>query len=203
MLENAGSRRAALLTIVTVLGTTVAAALAPGRQVAESVMAQDQPVTVYIVRHAERASTHPTDPPLDSIGKVRAIALRETLRDAGVSAIYVTQYIRNRETAAPLAEALGLEVREVRVEGSISDHAREVARMLIEDHRGEAVVVVGHSNTIGPIARALGADAPGALEDHEYEHLFIVSTDGTTPVRFVRARFGPPNPPPRETPHMR
>lgn len=177
----------ALLAFLT-LGTTAAVAPPP---------TQDRPVTAIIVRHAERATSDPTDPPLDSIGRVRAAALAEAIGASGVSAIYVTQYRRTRETAEPAARALGITLRELRASSPVGAHAAEVARTLMEQHRGEVVLVVGHSNTIGPIARALGAKVPENLEDHEYEQLYIVTTDGTSPVRFVSARFGPPNPTPR------
>ena len=161
----AASSIAATLALVSVLVAT------PGKGEAKQAAGQDRPVTAIIVRHAERATTHPTDPPLDSIGRVRAAALRETLEDAGVSAIYVTQYRRTHETAQPLADALGLEPREIGVAGGADVHAQAVATALLSRHRGEVVLVVGHSNTIGRIARALGAAAPVELGDTEYAHL--------------------------------
>ena len=156
-----------------------------------------QPVTVIIVRHAERATTDPRDPPLDSTGRVRADALLEAVRHAGVQAIYVTQYRRTRETAEPVARALGLTPEVIAAGSPVPAHASTVARTVLERHRGQVVLVVGHSNTIGPIARALGAAAPENLEDHEYEHLYIVTADGSAPARFVSVRFGPPNPTPK------
>jgi 2,3-bisphosphoglycerate-dependent phosphoglycerate mutase len=49
------------------------------------------------------------DPPLSPAGEEQARAIRDTLRDVEVDAIYVTPLRRTRNTAAPLAEALGLE----------------------------------------------------------------------------------------------
>ena len=184
------SRRTAIgaLLAFLILSSTAAVVVPAG---------QDRPVTAIIVRHAERATTDPTDPPLDSIGRVRAAALAEAIGASGVSAIYVTQYRRTRETAEPTARALGITPRELRASSPVGAHAAEVARTLTEKHRGEVVLVVGHSNTIGPSARALGATVPENLEDYQYEHLYIVTTDGTAPARLVSARYGPPNPVPR------
>lgn len=156
-----------------------------------------EPVTVIIVRHAERATSDPRDPPLDSIGRVRAEALAEAVRGAGVQAIYVTQYRRTRETAEPLARALGITPEVITAGTPASAHASAVARTLLDRHRGQVALVVGHSNTIGPIARALGAPLRENLEDHEYEHLYIVTADGSSPAKFVAVRYGPPNPAPR------
>lgn len=172
------------------------AVVTPGTIHAQSETAA--PVTVIIVRHAERDNARdPRDPPLDSIGRVRAEALAEAVRHAGVQAIYVTQYRRTRETAEPAARALGLTPQVIAAGSPVSAHASTLARTLIEKHGGQVVLVVGHSNTVGPIARALGAPAPENLEDHEYEHLYIVTAGGTSPARFIPVRFGPPNPPPK------
>lgn len=181
-------------------GALVPAALAMLLLVPAPVRAQSttaHPVTVIIVRHAERATTDPRDPPLDSIGRVRAEALADAVRSAGVQAIYVTQYRRTVETAEPIARELGLTPQVIAAAGPVPAHASTIARTMLEKHRGQVVLVVGHSNTIGPIARALGATARENLEDHEYEHLYIVTADGTSPARFISVRFGPPNPAPR------
>ena len=180
----------------TLLLAATLAVAAPGTIHAQATRAE--PVTVIIARHAERDNARdPRDPPLDSIGRVRAEALADAVRHAGVEAIYVTQYRRTHETAEPTARALGLTPQVIAAASPVPAHASTLARTLLEKHRGQVVLVVGHSNTIGPIARALGAPAPENLEDHEYEHLYIVTADGTSPARFIPVRFGPPNPPPK------
>ena len=189
------SPRTAFRTLALLAALAVLAAFAPASLRAQT--GTGEPVTVIIVRHAERATSDPRDPPLDSIGRVRADALAEAVRGAGVQAIYVTQYRRTRETAEPLARALGITPEVIAAGTPAAAHASSVARTLLEKHRGQVVLVVGHSNTIGPIARALGAPAREALDDHEYEHLYIVTADGSSPAKFIAVRFGPPNPAPR------
>lgn len=108
---------------------------------------------VYVVRHADKIAeemNHPSTE-LSERGKQRAQNLAEILRDAGVSAIYVTDTVRSRETARPLAEALGIEPHVY--EGR--DTSGLVKRMRRE-HRDDVVLVVGHENTIGDIIRGLG-----------------------------------------------
>jgi 2,3-bisphosphoglycerate-dependent phosphoglycerate mutase len=51
------------------------------------------------------------DPPLSSLGEVQAEVVGARLSDLGVDAIYVTTLQRTAQTAAPLAERLGLQVR--------------------------------------------------------------------------------------------
>mgnify|MGYP003575678616 CR=1 FL=1 len=56
------------------------------------------------MRHAERFNDSREDPPLTAEGKERAKALADTLRDAGVTAIITSQWMRAKDTAQPLAD---------------------------------------------------------------------------------------------------
>ena len=63
--------------------------------------------TIIFVRHGEKAS--PTgDTKLSEKGLARAHALAESLRDIHFQNIYVSQFIRTQETAAPIAKLQGL-----------------------------------------------------------------------------------------------
>jgi probable phosphoglycerate mutase len=75
--------------------------------------------TVLLVRHGESAPAHPDrpfplvnghgDPPLDPVGHEQAKRLAARLATEQIDAIYVTNLCRTVQTAAPLAERLGLE----------------------------------------------------------------------------------------------
>jgi 2,3-bisphosphoglycerate-dependent phosphoglycerate mutase len=79
--------------------------------------------TVLLVRHGESAPAHPDrpfpmrdghgDPPLDPVGERQAELLADRLVHERIDAIYVTSLQRTHQTAAPLAERLGLEPTEV------------------------------------------------------------------------------------------
>ncbi len=73
------------------------------------------PTVVYLVRHAEKAQASDNNPPLSEAGMRRAEALAQTLGDAGVSAIYTTQFKRTTDTAAPLAALAGAAVTTLEV----------------------------------------------------------------------------------------
>jgi phosphohistidine phosphatase SixA len=137
---------------------------------------------LFVVRHAERADTQggtpammTTDPPLSAAGRVRAESLSLLLRDAGIRAIYVTEYRRTQETAAPLAKALGL----TPVVISSKDRQSLVARL---KQGSEPALVVGHSNTVPEVLNALGVTTPITIADTEYDNLFIV-TSGSPLIR--------------------
>jgi phosphohistidine phosphatase SixA len=131
--------------------------------------------TIFLVRHAERAdsgtmagTTMATDPDLSDAGRARAESLAMMLKDAGIKTIYTTEYQRTRQTAAPLAKALGIEVTVV--------PSRDM-KGLIEKLKAAAapVLVVGHSNTVGETIAALGISEPVKIGDADYDNLFIVS----------------------------
>ena len=136
--------------------------------------------SIFLVRHAERADTAgggppmmAADPSLSDAGRQRAESLATVLKDSGITAIYATEFKRTQETAAPLAKALGIAVTTV--------PAKDTAG-LVEKLRGAAgnVLVVGHSNTVPEIVKALGVASPVKIEDAEYDNLLIV-TSGTRP----------------------
>ena len=166
--------------LVAGLGTSqmVAQAQAPGA------------TTVILVRHAEKAAAPRNDPPLTAAGEARAKALLEAVRDAGVTAIITTQYVRTRATAAPTAAALGITPEIVAATGS--SHVDDVAATIL-GHEGQTVLVVGHSNTVPDIIHALGAPAP-QICDAEYDNLFIVVLAPPSPARLIRAKYGARSP---------
>lgn len=145
--------------------------------------------TVYLVRHAEKEAFG-NDPGLTVGGRERAKALAETLGGEGIGAVYVTQYRRTRETAAPTAGALGVTPVVFPATGSIEEHARAVASDIMEHHAGKRVLVVGHSNTVGRIAEALGAGRVGDLGDDEFDALLVVRVARDGGATLERRRYG-------------
>ena len=54
------------------------------------------------------------DPDLSEAGRARAASLATALKDAGIVAIFTTEFKRTQQTAEPLAKALGLTVKVVK-----------------------------------------------------------------------------------------
>ena len=149
---------------------------------------------VMLVRHAEKASETDTDPALSASGQARARALAETLADAGVSAVVVTQRRRTGDTAAPLTAARGLVPDTVPIGGPVASHAAAVAERIRARHLGGTVLVVGHSNTVPPIMAALGARPLPDICDGTYDQLFILVLRNGVADGLTRARFGAASP---------
>lgn len=144
---------------------------------------------VFVVRHAERADgtsggsvMMASDPELSDAGRARADALAALLRDAGITAIFATEFKRTQQTAAPLARALKIDPTLV--------SSRDTGKLaeLVRQSKG-AVLVVGHSNTVPEILAALGAKTPVTIGDSEFDNLFVVSPGGSPGAEARMARL--------------
>ncbi len=125
---------------------------------------------VIAVRHAERADdggAAARDPALSEAGEARARCLVRTLRDAGITRVFSTDYVRTRSTAEPVARALDLEVEAYDPRDLDGFAAR------LRDTDG-VTLVVGHSNTTPSLVAALGGDPGDPIEETEYDRLYIV-----------------------------
>jgi broad specificity phosphatase PhoE len=151
--------------------------------------------TVILVRHAEKAAST-GDPGLTSDGEARARALADAIRGFPLDGVVVTEYRRTQATAAIAAAGGGLVPIVIPVGASVAVHAESVAAAVRRFPPHSAVLVVGHSNTLGPIIAALGGPATDDLCDTEYSTIFVLTTaDGAAPARLLRARFGASDPP--------
>jgi broad specificity phosphatase PhoE len=149
-----------------------------------------QPAMVILVRHAERATAPAADPLLTDAGSQRAIALKQALAAAGVSAVVATQFQRTQLTAKPLADSMGLTPVIVRAGNPLQAHLDSVAAAVKRQAAGSVVLVVGHSNTIPGIVGALGGPKLPDLCDGEYSQLFILHFPATGAPQLVRATYG-------------
>ena len=145
-------------------------------------MSDDGTYTIYLVRHAEKQTGD--DPSLTGAGLERAEILGEVLSNAGVEKIWSSDYRRTRETAAPLATRLGLDVEIY----DASDLTSLADRLTAE---GLTALVVGHSNTTPQLAELLGA-APGEpiVEANEYDRLYVIQRKDEVTVSDEIRRFG-------------
>jgi phosphohistidine phosphatase SixA len=125
---------------------------------------------VILIRHAERESS--SVDALSSVGKRRARTLATMLSDAGITAIFTSEFTRTKQTAAPVAAALGLTPREIA-------SSTGVAKTQILTSGG-VVLVVGHSDTVPLLFGALGGPADVHIGEHEFDRMFIV-TPGEPP----------------------
>ena len=139
--------------------------------------------TVILLRHAEKATQPADNPPLTAAGRARAKVLADVLADSGVSAIFVTEFRRTAETAAPLAARIHLQPR------VISAAEKQELVETIRKIQDGTVVIVGHSNTIPVIVAELGGPSSVVIPETEFDNLIIL-TLGPSGASFLRLHYG-------------
>jgi phosphohistidine phosphatase SixA len=124
--------------------------------------------TILLVRHADIDLPPATaDPSLNEAGRERAAALTHVAGSAGVTTVFTSPLTRTKETVAPIAEALGLEPREMPPADVVAQQARA-------GELGAVVLIAGHSNTVPEVIAALGAPAP-VIGETQFDNLFVVT----------------------------
>jgi phosphohistidine phosphatase SixA len=142
------------------------------------------PDLIIFVRHAEKEAAPKDNPPLTPAGRERAAELVKVVEvltaKIPLRAIFTTDYLRTRETAAPLAAAT--HIAPTVTNGDPLAGIRAI--------HGGAVVVVGHSNTLPGFIQALGGPAGIAIADAEFQHLFLLAAPGTPRAKLAALTYG-------------
>jgi broad specificity phosphatase PhoE len=168
-------RHAAIAAIIATLLSLSAACVRQGDTRADAAHRTHPDTVFHLLRHAEKASDDPKDPSLTDVGHARAERLAMQLRDEKIAAVYATAYRRTQATAAPTAGAHGLSIITYDAAQSMTEWAAELRKK----HRRKTIVVIGHSNTIGPMASALCACEVMPLRDDEFDRWITIRIDDT------------------------
>ncbi len=136
--------------------------------------------TVYLVRHAEKAAAPAADPPLTEAGTKRAEELARTLGKAGIKTISTSQFLRTQATAEPLTKQLGIPNTMIPVKMDSKnprqlspDYLKQISDLIATSDGN--VLIVGHSNTVPELIKALGGDIVPTIDDATYDDLFVVT----------------------------
>lgn len=142
--------------------------------------------TVILIRHAEKI-IDPNNPDVDlsPAGQARAQELARIFGDAGINAIYASQYKRTQETVKPLADKLGLPVNIVN-----SKNTADLLAQIRAQHPGQTVFIAGHNNTVPEIIFALGGPKYPIIPESEYDNLFVVTVYRTGQAKVVKMKYG-------------
>jgi len=140
--------------------------------------APEAPVT-WVMRHLDTPEGV-RDPDLVAQGQRRATLLATWFARDAPRAIYVSDFRRSRQTAAPLAARLGL----TPIVYDPADTPGLIARV----RAGPLpALIVGHSNTVPDIIEQLGGTRPAALVHEDFGDIWRIGPDGAT----TRARIEP------------
>jgi broad specificity phosphatase PhoE len=144
----------------------------------------DAQQVVFLVRHGEQASGANGDAPLAEAGQRRARTLVTVLKDAGLTAIYVSEFQRTIQTAEPLTQALQIEPTHLPrgdIEGLI--------HRLRTQHADGRVLIVSHSLTIPHVLKAFGHPEEVVIQREEYDRLFVIVPKPAGPPLVFGLRF--------------
>jgi len=128
--------------------------------------------TIYLVRHADKASDE-TDAPLSEAGRRRAECLANTLADAHVQQIFTSDLQRTQQTAAPLAGRLHLKPTAFPL-----SKPDDLVQAILSS-KAASILVVWHDMTLPKIMRALGAPEIAPIAHTEYDRFFILTLAGS------------------------
>jgi len=146
--------------------------------------------TIVLVRHAEKQVGAIDDAPLTPQGELRAARLAQMFGDAEslgrVERIYVTNTRRSQQTAASLAQRLGLKPEVV--EPKISN--AELARQALRENRVGLAIVVGHSNTVPQlVAELTGLQQVPPMGDEEFDTMYVVTVPTIGKASVLRMKY--------------
>jgi broad specificity phosphatase PhoE len=137
---------------------------------------------IFLVRHGEKVDDS-RDAALNEAGRARAARLAQLLKDAGISAVYTTDFQRTRDTAKPLAEKLNVQPI------IVSREAEDVIGRVRALGDGQNALVVAHSDTLPDILKRLGYQEKIAIANEEYDNLFIVIQSQNGAPTILRLRY--------------
>ena len=144
--------------------------------------------TVILIRHAEKNKEPDNpDPDLSPAGQARAQELVRMFGDAGINAIYATQYKRTQQTVKPLADRLGVPINQVN-----SKSTADLVAQIHAQHAGQVIFISGHNNTVPEIIAALGGPTYPTIPETEYDNLYIVTVYRTGKAKVVKLKYGAP-----------
>ena len=132
-------------------------------------VANAKTATIYIIRHLDTPEGQ-QDPELTAKGQERAKMLVRWFRGKKLSAVYLTEFRRTRQTVAPLIATRGLTPKVY----SPTDPAALLTRV-----RGESgpVLIVGHSNTVPELVERAGGERPKPLTHPDFGDIWTVRSE--------------------------
>jgi broad specificity phosphatase PhoE len=146
--------------------------------------------TIVLIRHAEKQVGAISDAPLSPQGEIRASRLAQMFGDSEsfgrIGRIYVTDTRRTQQTAAGLAQRLGLKAEIIEAKAD----SRDLARRVLRENRGGRALVVGHSNTVPEIVAAIArVEEVPPIGDEEFDTVYVVTVPTIGKVSVLRLKY--------------
>jgi phosphohistidine phosphatase SixA len=143
---------------------------------------------VVLIRHADPAPGD-DNPGLSAAGTRKAATLARMLAGTGVTAIFTSSLRRTKDTAAPLAAQLTITPSVI--DDDFATAAAQVkAAGSAAATAGACVLVVGHSNTVPEIIKALGGPANVTIGATEFDRMFVLHGPASGAGSLLSMRYG-------------
>lgn len=141
--------------------------------------------TVILVRHAEKNPEPKDDPDLSPEGFARAQEIARVFSDAGINAIYATQYKRTQQTVEPLSKRVGVPVTVLD-----SKQPEELVKRIQTSLRGQTIFVSGHNDSVPQIASALSGENFPPIAASDYDDVYIVTIYRFGKAKVLKLKYG-------------
>lgn len=131
---------------------------------------QKKVTTVYLVRHAEKEilQSDNKNPNLSQEGILRSEKLAQLLKNKKINQIYSTDFLRTLQTAQPLSTLINKKPIIYNPK-----NLETLANTILQNNKGEKVLIIGHSNTLIPLIKAFGGNINlEEIKENEYFYLF-------------------------------
>lgn len=144
--------------------------------------------TLILVRHAEKKiEPENKDPELSPAGELRAQEIVRMFSDAGINAIYASEYKRTQNTVKPLADKLGLTVGKVEAKKTA-----DLVKQIRSTNVGQVVLIAGHNNTVPEIIAAFGGPQLPIIPESDFDNLYILTVNSAGPPNLLKLKYGSP-----------
>jgi phosphohistidine phosphatase SixA len=146
-----------------------------------------QPLTLILVRHAEKKIVPPEnkDPDISPAGSARAEELVRMFGDSGITAIYATQYKRTQQTVKPMADKLNLPVTQMDAKKTA-----DLVKQIRLQKAGSVILIAGHNNSVPEIIAAMGGPQLPIIPETEYDNLYILTVQADGTAKLLKMKYG-------------
>ena len=144
--------------------------------------------TVIFIRHAERGPDEGFSSPIIAKGRQRARKLAHVLASSGITRIFVSEYVRTRQTVEPLARDLNIEPVEVAQKNGIDQLAARLTAT-VRENPGQTILVCSHRGRVEALIEKLGGEKITPLADPDYDSLFILTIPDSGPPKLLTLKY--------------
>jgi hypothetical protein len=151
--------------------------------------------TVILIRHAERDPG--ADPPLNKKGELRAQSMINTFSEAGITAVYTPDLLRNRQTAEPLLKAIDVQLD--LIPNRMLRETKKLAKYFVDEvfskHKGGVVLYIGNQKSsikgqMGNLQEVYWALGGEGMPMTRYPDMYIFTIFPDKSIRIIKAEHG-------------